>query len=223
LLCPNDDPVSVDEELRSRRVIYERGELDTDTVAADPFEQFRVWLEHALHAQGMVEPNAMNVATVGMGGRPSSRIVLLRQWDARGFVFYTNYESRKGTELGAQPFAALLFWWGVLERQIRIEGAVERVLDVESDAYFASRPRGHRLSAWASRQSAVVPDRETLQRAMSEADQRFTGEVPRPPFWGGYRIVPDRFEFWQGRPNRVHDRIAYERSPDGWALARLSP
>ena len=148
----------------------------------------------------------MSVATVGANGRPSSRVVLLRQWDARGFVFYTNYGSRKGTELGAHPFAALLFWWGGLERQIRIEGAVERVLDVESDAYFATRPRGHRLSAWASQQSAVVADRETLQRAMADADARFADEVPRPPFWGGYRVVPDRFEFWQGRPNRVHDR-----------------
>ena len=192
-------------------------------VASDPFEQFRGWLDDALKAEAIVEPNAMSVSTVGANGRPSARMVLLRQWDARGFVFFTNYESRKGADLTVHPYAALLFWWGALERQIRIEGSVERVLDVESDAYFNSRPRGHRLGAWASRQSAVVPDRETLERAVADADARFPGEVPRPPFWGGYRVVPERFEFWQGRPNRVHDRVAYERGVDGWTLARLSP
>jgi pyridoxamine 5'-phosphate oxidase len=211
------------DDIRDRRIHYSRGELSVDVVAADPFEQFRVWLEDALHAPEIVEPNAMSVATVGANGRPSSRVVLLRQWDSRGFVFYTNYDSRKGAELTVHPHAALLFWWGALERQIRIEGAVERVLAVESDAYFATRPRGHRLSAWASRQSAVVPDAEALQRAMTDAGARFPGDVPRPPFWGGYRVVPDHFEFWQGRPNRVHDRIAYERGDEGWALARLSP
>ncbi len=213
----------MNDDIRDRRIHYQRGELGPDAVARDPFEQFRAWLDDALHAEKIVEPNAMTVATAGANGRPSARVVLLRQWDARGFVFYTNYESRKGADLTVHPYAALLFWWGALERQIRIEGTVERVLDIESDAYFASRPRGHRLSAWASHQSAVVPDRETLQRAMDDADARFSGDVPRPPFWGGYRVVPDRFEFWQGRPNRVHDRIAYERSPDGWTLARLSP
>jgi pyridoxamine 5'-phosphate oxidase len=213
----------VREEIRTRRLTYERGELTADVVARDPFEQFRVWLDEALHSDAIVEPNAMSVSTAGANGRPSARIVLLRQWDLRGFVFYTNYESRKGAELTVHPYAALLFWWGALERQIRIEGTVERVLEVESDAYFASRPRGHRLSAWASHQSAVVPDRETLQRAMADAELRFPGEVPRPPFWGGYRVVPDRFEFWQGRPNRVHDRVMYERGADGWGVSRLSP
>jgi len=213
----------MDEEIRTRRITYQRGELPVEVAARDPFEQFRAWLGDALANEAIVEPNAMTVATAGADGRPSARIVLLRQWDARGFVFFTNYESRKGEELAARPHAALLFWWGALERQVRIEGAVERVLDVESDAYFATRPRGHRLSAWASRQSAAVPDRETLQRAIAETDLRFPGEVPRPPFWGGFRVVPDRFEFWQGRPNRVHDRIAYVRADDGWTLERLSP
>ena len=213
----------MDEEVRSRRISYQRAELDVELVARDPFEQFRDWLDAALSTAGIVEPTAMTLATVGSDGRPAARIVLLRQWDARGFVFFTNYESRKGADLTVHPFAALVFWWGELERQVRIEGAVQRVLEVESDAYFASRPRGHRLAAGASNQSAVVANRETLQRAVSEAEARFPDDVPRPPFWGGYRVVPDRFEFWQGRPNRVHDRIAYERGPDGWTLARLAP
>jgi pyridoxamine 5'-phosphate oxidase len=215
--------VDVDEQIRNRRISYRRGELDVRHAAPDPFEQFRVWLDDALRAEGIVEPNAMSVATVGTGERPSARIVLLRQWDSRGFVFFTNYESRKGAELIVHPCAALLFWWGALERQIRIEGTVERILEVESDAYFATRPRGHRLSAWASQQSTVVVSREALQQAMADAEARFPDAVPRPPFWGGYRVVPDRFEFWQGRPNRVHDRIAYERNGDGWELARLAP
>ena len=213
----------MDDEILNRRITYQRGALPVEFAARDPFEQFRAWLSEALANDAIVEPNAMTVATVGADGRPSARIVLLRQWDARGFVFFTNYESRKGEELAVHPHAALLFWWGALERQVRIEGRAERVLDVESDAYFATRPRGHRLAAWSSRQSAVVPDYETLQHAIAETDLRFPGEVPRPPFWGGYRVVPERFEFWQGRPNRVHDRIAYIRADEGWTLVRLSP
>jgi pyridoxamine 5'-phosphate oxidase len=213
----------VNDEILTRRLNYERGMLDEASVAADPFAQFAVWLDEALATPGIVEPNAMSIATVGADGRPSSRIVLLRQWDARGFVFYTNYESRKGRDLAERPYAALLFWWGALERQIRIEGPVERVLDLESDAYFATRPRGHRLSAWASQQSSVVPDKTSLEEAMAEADRRFPTDVPRPPYWGGFRVVPDRFEFWQGRPNRVHDRVAYVKSPSGWELQRLAP
>jgi pyridoxamine 5'-phosphate oxidase len=151
-------------------------------------------------------------------------VVLLRGRDERGYVFFTNYDSRKGRELDANPQAALLFFWERLQRQVRIEGRVERVTAAESDAYFERRPRGHRLSAWASRQSAVVANREQLEAQFAQEDARFaSGDVPRPPFWGGYRVVPDAFEFWQGRRNRVHDRIAYLRAADGWRIERLSP
>lgn len=213
----------MNDEIRSRRISYERGTLDAGAVGTDPFALFGVWFADALAAADVVEPNGMTVATADADGRPSSRVVLLRAWDERGFVFYTNYESRKGEELAARPYAALLFWWGALQRQIRIEGRVERVSDAESDTYFATRPRGHRLSAWASRQSSAVPDRAFLERAMTDAEARFAGDVPRPPFWGGFRVVPERFEFWQGRRNRVHDRIVFRRSGESWRIERLSP
>jgi pyridoxamine 5'-phosphate oxidase len=149
-------------------------------------------------------------------------MVLLRGWDARGFVFYTNYESRKGHDLAVHPDAALLFWWAELQRQIRIEGSIERVSAAESDAYFAGRPRGHRLNAWASPQSQVV-DAAQLDAAVSAAAERYPGDVPRPPHWGGYRVIPDRFEFWQGRPDRMHDRFAFLRAATGWITVRLAP
>ena len=213
----------MNEEIRTRRVHYGLGALDAEGIPRDPFEHFGAWLGEALSADAVGEANAMTVATVGADGRPSARVVLLRGWDRRGFVFYTNYESRKAAEIAAHPFASVVFWWGALERQIRIEGIVERASAEESDAYFATRPRGHRIGAWASRQSEIVADREALERSVAEIEARFPGEVPRPPFWGGYRIVPDRFEFWQGRPNRVHDRIVYVRDGETWALARLAP
>jgi pyridoxamine 5'-phosphate oxidase len=213
----------MNEEIRSRRLDYGLGALDAEGIPRDPFEHFGEWLGEALRTDAILEANAMTVATVSADGRPSARVVLLRGWDERGFVFYTNYESRKAAEIAARPFASAVFWWGALQRQIRIEGTVERVSEGESDAYFATRPRGHRIGAWASRQSEIVADRAALERAVAEIEARFPGEVPRPPFWGGFRIVPDRFEFWQGRLNRIHDRIAYVRDGASWAMARLAP
>ncbi len=210
-------------DLATTRTSYEKGALDEASVARDPFAQFKMWLDEAVGTEG-VEPNAVTVASVAPDGQPSLRVVLLRGYDERGFVFFTNYKSRKGHELDGAGKAALLFYWAPLERQIRIEGTVERIAADESDAYFAKRPRGHRLSAWASKQSAVVPDRATLEVQMAEEDARFRDvEVPRPPYWGGYRVAPHAFEFWQGRRNRVHDRLAYVRDGDVWTIERLSP
>ena len=207
-----------------RRVSYDLGQLDEHTVAADPHAQFGSWYEELRVLPDVVEPAAVVLATSDPTGRPSARVVLLRGRDERGYVFFTNYDSRKGRELDANPQAALLFFWERLQRQVRIEGRVERVAAPESDAYFERRPRGHRLSAWASRQSSVVANREQLEAQFAQEDARFaSGDVPRPPFWGGYRVIPDAFEFWQGRRNRVHDRIAYLRAGDGWRIERLSP
>ncbi len=214
------DPVAISESRKS----YDRGSLDETVAAGDPFEQFRRWLDEALATEGLIEPNAMTVASVDADGRPSARIVLLRGYDERGFVFFTNYDSRKGHDLASHAVAALLFYWPPLERQIRIEGDVVRLDAAESDAYFASRPRGHRLSAWASPQSTVVSGRAYLEARMAEEDARFAGaDVPRPPHWGGYRIVPRAFELWQGRRNRVHDRLSYTRDGTGWRVERLAP
>lgn len=218
--------MSTGDVIREARISYEKDTLDETRAAPEPLAQFKAWLDEALAADGVVEPNAVTVASVGPAGRPSLRVVLLRGYDERGFVFFTNYESRKGRELDAQPFAAMLFYWAALERQIRIEGGVARLDAAESDAYFMQRPRGHRLSAWASKQSAVVPDRAFLEAQMAREDERFKDiEVGRPPYWGGYRLTPNDYEFWQGRRNRVHDRIAYARAGDGdgWNMSRLSP
>lgn len=168
----------------------------------------------------------MTLATVGEGGRPSARIVLIKGVDERGFVFFTNYESRKGRDLAANPYAALLFYWIELERQVRIEGRIEKTSADESDRYFSSRPLGSRIGAWASEQSAVIDSRATLEAREKEISTRFGDDPPRPPHWGGYRLVPDSIEFWQGRPSRLHDRLLYTRdaaSPHGWTMSRLSP
>ena len=198
--------------------------LSEADLAPDPFAQFQAWFDTAL-AAGLPEPNAMTLATATPDGRPSARMVLIKGVDPRGFVFYTNYESRKGRELEANPWAALVFYWPELERQIRIEGRVERVAAEESDAYFASRPLGSRLGAWASPQSQVIPGRDVLEARLRDLEARFaSGDVPRPPHWGGYRVVPEAVEFWQGRPSRLHDRLRYTRQADGrWAIERLAP
>jgi pyridoxamine 5'-phosphate oxidase len=216
--------MSHDQTSLEQRISYEKGALDEALVGSDPFAQFSTWFDEASASDSVLEPNAMSVATADAAGVPSLRVVLLRGVDARGFVFFTNYESHKGRDLAENANAALLFFWDRLERQIRIEGTVERVTAEESDAYFARRPRGHRLSAWASQQSATIPNRAFVEERMRAEDERFTGvEVPRPPYWGGYRVVPRAFEFWQGRRNRVHDRLVYERAGEQWLIHRLAP
>ena len=189
----------------------------------DPFDLFGEWHEEA-GGSSLGLPNAMSLSTVRRNGTPASRMVLLSSWDRRGFVFHTNYESDKGREITACPRAALLFWWEPLNRQVRIEGKVERTTAEESDAYFAARPRGAKLGAWASDQSRHLPLRDTLEARLREIEARHEGApVPRPPHWGGYRVIPSSFEFWAGRENRLHDRIRYERTPGGWEAVRLFP
>jgi pyridoxamine 5'-phosphate oxidase len=210
------------------RIEYMRETLDLRDVAPDPYRQFEHWFDEAVKAQ-LPEPNAMTLATAGDDGRPSARVVLLKGFDEGGFVFFTNYASRKGRDLAARGAAALLFFWPELERQVRIEGVAAKLPAAESDAYFASRPRAARLGAWASPQSEPIADRATLEARFAAAEARFldAGEaIPRPPHWGGYRLVPDVLEFWQGRPSRLHDRIRYRRHPqhpERWTTERLAP
>jgi pyridoxamine 5'-phosphate oxidase len=198
--------------------------LSERDVDPDPRRQFAAWFREA-EAAGLYQPEAMTLATVGPDGRPSARVVLFRGLDERGFTFFTNHDSRKGRDLAARPRAALVFFWAELHRQVRVEGAVEPVSAEESDAYFAGRPRGSQLSAWASPQSEVVADRGVLERRVEELARQYEGRpVPRPPNWGGLRVVPDAVEFWQGRANRLHDRLCFRRRPDGtWHLVRLAP
>jgi pyridoxamine 5'-phosphate oxidase len=202
---------------------YLRAGLKESEADPDPIAQFRRWFDETL-AANLHEPNAMTLATAALDGRPSARIVLLKGFDERGFVFYTNYEGRKSRELEANPNCALVFYWGELERQVRVEGHASRVTESESDEYFGSRPRGSRLGAWASEQSQPVGDRAALEERLRELEAEYEGrEVPRPPFWGGYRVEPGVIEFWQGRENRLHDRLVYRRSGDSWARERLQP
>ena len=209
--------------LADLRKSYERGSLDVDDAATDPLAQFGTWLAEARALQ-LPEPNAMTVATVGPDGRPSTRVVLIKGYDARGIVWYTNYTSRKGRELDTHPFAALQFHWVELERVVRIEGRVDKVSDEESDTYFASRPLTHRIGAWASEQSRPIPGRGTIVARAAEYGLKFGLNPPRPPHWGGYRLKPDYWEFWQGRSSRLHDRIAYHLADDGgWTRKRLAP
>ncbi len=212
----------MDPHISNLRQEYVRAALDEASVDADPITQFRIWFEHALEV-GVKEPNAMTLSTVDDFGRPSARIVLLKDLDEAGFSFFTNYNSDKGRHLDAHPASALTFWWEPLERQVRIEGDVERLPDHVSDEYFASRPRLSKLGAWASTQSSIVADRRELEDALHAVSERFPDDVPRPEFWGGYRLRPRMIEFWQGRPGRLHDRIRYLREGDGWVIRRLAP
>jgi pyridoxamine 5'-phosphate oxidase len=201
---------------------YMRSGLSEAQSERDPLRQFERWFQDALSAKVQL-PNAMTLSTVTPEGAPSARIVLLKGVEDGGFVFFTNYLSRKGRELERRAAACLLFLWSELERQVRIDGAVEKVAASASDAYFASRPLGARLSAWASAQSAVVPDRATLEAAMAGAKERHGDNPPRPPHWGGYRVIPREIEFWQGRSDRLHDRLRYRRQGGAWTIERLSP
>ena len=197
--------------------------LNEDSVGSDPFPLFDEWYREA-RAAGLYLPEAMTLATADANGAPSARLVLLKRHDARGFVFFTNYESRKAAELAANPRAALAIHWPILQRQVRIEGAVERITADESYDYFRTRPRGSRIGAWASPQSRVIPDRSELEARVAEFDARYPGdEVPLPPYWGGFRVRPETIEFWQGRANRLHDRFRFTRAGDGWAVDRLAP
>lgn len=208
--------------LSDLRKSYERDELDEQGAANEPLTQFRLWMEQALAAQ-VPEPNAMTLATVGENGRPSSRIVLIKDLDARGIVWYTNYDSRKGRELAHHPFAALQFHWVEMERVVRIEGRVEKVSDAESDAYYASRPLDSRLGAWASPQSQVISSRAVLVANAAKAAAQHGLSPRRPPHWGGFRLVPDYWEFWQGRKSRLHDRLRYRLQDGQWLRERLAP
>ena len=213
----------MDMSLANLRKDYTLCDLNETDIDADPFKQFHLWFNDALTAN-LIEPNAMTLATATRDGKPSARTVLLKGFDERGFVFYTNYESRKGQELAENPWAALVFLWKEIQRQVRIEGHIEKCSPEESDTYFLSRPLGSRLGAYVSQQSQVISSREILEARLAELTRENANlDIPRPPYWGGYRLSPTSIEFWQGRPNRLHDRLRYRLSDRAWLIERLSP
>lgn len=218
------DPESVVGPFEGDRISYELAELVEGDVDPDPIRQLRVWLDDA-DAAGVIEPTAMTLSTVDADGRVTSRTLLLRQLTERGPVFFTNYRSQKGMALTQNPRCAAQLWWGPLQRQVRIEGVAQRLSDRDSDAYFATRPRGSQIGAWASPQSRPIADRDALNELVQAAEERFADAelVTRPPHWGGYELIADRIEFWQGRPSRLHDRLRFELGPDGWVRSRLAP
>ena len=222
VLYPSSTPAGKP-NLADLRLSYEKGALDESTLPGDPMELFRLWMEDAL-AAGVLEANAMTLATASADGQPSSRTVLLKGYDARGFSFFTNYHSRKGRELEANPKAALTIFWKERERQVCIRGSVTQLSREESDAYFQSRPYGSQIGAWVSEQSEVIPDRAWLESRDRDLKAKYPeGKVPLPPNWGGFVLAPQELEFWQGRPSRLHDRMLYRREGNDWVRARLSP
>lgn len=212
-------------KLHDYRKLYQKHQLLEDQIPQDPFELFHGWLKQAEESREVEEINTMTVSTVGLDGYPKSRVVLLKEYDAEGFVFYTNYESEKGRSLEADPKICLSFFYPASERQVIIKGTVRKTSDEDSDAYFRSRPKESRLGAWASPQSSEIPSREFLEKRLQELEQEYRDkEVPRPPHWGGYKVYPVEFEFWQGRPSRLHDRICYSKDGnDNWEINRLAP
>ena len=210
-------------DVAALRQSYTRNELLEENVLENPIKQFGKWFSEALNAQ-ILEPNAMTLSTVS-GGKPHGRVVLLKGFDENGFSFYTNYRSNKGNDVAETPFASLTFFWGELERQVRIEGSIEKVSEIESDEYFHSRPRGSQIGAWVSKQSSVIAGRDVIEQRLTELENEFKDldVIPRPAHWGGYCVNPERIEFWQGRPNRLHDRILFTKVGDNWKIERLSP